>query len=271
MKRLLLTLALLFVFTGCGPKKDEGKLVVGMECNYAPYNWAQANGEGGAVPIDGSSSFAGGYDVEIAKKLAESLGKDLVVKQISWDGLIPALNAGTIDMIIAGMSETPERAKSVAFTKAYYVTDFVVLTSKTGKYKDAKKLEDFSGARFIGQKSTFYDTIIDQIPQVDHLAALNTVPLIINAINTGVCDGTVVENIVADAVVKTNPDLEIVRFDQGQGFKITEDINNTVSIAVKKDRLDLKEKLDTALAKISEEERQSLMEKAIENQVEVGN
>ena len=93
--------------TGSSEKKDT--FIVGMEAGYAPFNWTQMDDSNGGVKIDGNAEYAGGYDVEIAKKIAEGLGKELVIVKTEWDGLVPALISGKIDAIIAGMSPTAER------------------------------------------------------------------------------------------------------------------------------------------------------------------
>ena len=113
------------VLTGCG--KSEGKkdnvLRVGMECAYAPFNWTQeskevANGDE-AVKIYGSEYYAYGYDVMMAKKLAEELGMELEIHKVEWDSIGMAMDAGEYDCIIAGMGKTAEREKSYAFTEPY--------------------------------------------------------------------------------------------------------------------------------------------------------
>ena len=114
----VLTAALTLV--GCGSSNsnssDENVFRVGMEAGYPPFNWTQNDDSNGAVKIEGSSEYAGGYDVEIAKKIAESLGKELVIVKTEWDGLVPALTSGKIDAIIAGMSPTEERKQKKYFT-----------------------------------------------------------------------------------------------------------------------------------------------------------
>ena len=82
---------------------------VGLECGYAPFNWTQLDGSNEAVPIQGTKEFAGGYDVEIAKLIADGLDRELVIVKTTWDGLVPAVQSDTIDAIIAGMSPTAER------------------------------------------------------------------------------------------------------------------------------------------------------------------
>ena len=85
--------------------QEKGTLVVGMECAYAPYNWAQTTENEYTVRVS-DGMYADGYDVQVAKKIAEHLNVTLVIQPLEWDGLIPALNANTIDLVIAGMSPT---------------------------------------------------------------------------------------------------------------------------------------------------------------------
>ena len=126
---LLLSAAMLL--SACGKKTDEGNLPgktnsasqddtfktndnskedntfkVGLEAGYPPFNWTQLDDSNGAVKIQNAAEYAGGYDVEIAKIIAQELGKELVIVKTEWDGLIPALTSGKIDAIIAGMSPT---------------------------------------------------------------------------------------------------------------------------------------------------------------------
>ena len=95
---------------------EDGVLTVAMECAYAPYNWTQADDSNGAVPIKDSNNYANGYDVIIAKKLAEELGVELEIVKSDWDSLIPAVQSGTVDCVIAGQSITADRMQQVDFT-----------------------------------------------------------------------------------------------------------------------------------------------------------
>ena len=118
-KTLCIVLALAFVclsFAGCGGNSDTkasdlekvksaGKITVGMECAYAPYNWSQTSENEYTVKVQ-DGLYADGYDIQIAKKVADSLGVSLEIKPIEWNGLLSALNSGQIDLIIAGMSPT---------------------------------------------------------------------------------------------------------------------------------------------------------------------
>ena len=85
------------------PTVEDGKLRVAMECGYAPFNWTQVDDKNGAVPIE-SGSYANGYDVQIAKKIADSMGKELVIVKTNWDGLPPAVQSGTVARIFVPSS-----------------------------------------------------------------------------------------------------------------------------------------------------------------------
>ena len=167
---MLLSVGLLM--SGCAKNSDEAKdstgdgentFKVGMEAGYPPFNWTQMDNSKGAVKIQNAAEYAGGYDVEIAKLIAESLGKELVIVKTDWEGLIPALNSGKIDAIIAGMSPTAERLESIDFSDHYYTSDLVMVVKKGGKYENAKSIKDFKGAKITAQLNTFHYTVIDQI------------------------------------------------------------------------------------------------------------
>ncbi|SUO62354.1 amino acid ABC transporter permease [Streptococcus pyogenes] len=97
----------------------------------------------GAVPIEGTSQYANGYDVQVAKKIAKAMNKELLVVKTSWTGLIPALTSGKIDMIAAGMSPTKERRNEISFSNSYYTSQPVLVVTANGKYADATSLKDF--------------------------------------------------------------------------------------------------------------------------------
>jgi putative lysine transport system substrate-binding protein len=138
----------MLVFAGCS-KKDDNTFKVGMECGYAPFNWTQTDDSNGAVPIEGTGEYAGGYDVEIAKKIAEGLGKKLVIVKTEWNGLVPAVQSGTIDAIIAGMSPTADRKEKIDFTDNYYKSDLVMVVKKGGAYENATTIQDFKVRRLL--------------------------------------------------------------------------------------------------------------------------
>lgn len=123
-----------FAISSETPAETTGTLKIGMECAYAPYNWTDVEGNSlGCVPISGEGKenlWANGYDVQIAKYLADRLGLKLEIYAIEWNSLLPALESGAIDAIAAGMSPTAERAEQIDFTDTYYESNLVVIIKK---------------------------------------------------------------------------------------------------------------------------------------------
>ncbi len=263
--------AAMLVTTGCSASgsaaatnsasSGNGTFRVGMECNYAPFNWTTTQ-EGETTQKISSTDYCDGYDVVIAEKMADALGEDVQIVKLDWDNLIVSLNKNSIDAIIAGMTDTPEREEEVNFTSPYYESEEVMIVKKDGKYASATGIQDFSGATVQGQMSTIYDEVIDQINGVVHQPAAETFPAAIQALQAGAVDGVVSELPVAKGVTEANPDLAIVRFAEGKGFEA----DTTVSIAVRKSDTDLQKKLEDALSKISAEDREKLMEAAVDRQ-----
>ena len=266
----LLTLILVIALTaslmaGCGAKASN-ELKVGLECNYAPFNWTQGDNSNGAIAISNSQNeYAGGYDVEIAKILADKLGKKLVIVKTEWDGLIPALTSGKIDAIIAGMSPTEERKATVDFSDFYYRSDLVIVVKKDSPFAAAKSIADFSGAKITGQLNTFHYEVIDQINGVVKETAMDTFPAMVVAVDSGKIDGYISEKPGAISAVASNPNLTFVEFPAGQGFQYADE-NVAISVAVKKGSTDLISKINAALAGVSQEQRDTLMENAIKTQ-----
>lgn len=261
----VLTAAL--TLTGCGSGKgndtaSEDVFRVGMEAGYAPFNWTQTDDSNGAVKINGGSEYAGGYDVEIAKKIADSLGKKLEIVKTEWDGLVPALTSGKIDAIIAGMSPTEERKETIDFTDVYYKSDLVMLVKKGGAYENAETLKDFSGAKITAQLNTFHYSVIDQIPNVNKQTAMDNFPAMRVALESGVIDGYVTERPEALSAEMANTNFKMVELKQG--FETSEE-DTAIAVGLKKDS-ELKDKINEILKGISDEERLEIMDTAIKNQ-----
>lgn len=242
---------------------EDGVFTIGMEVNYAPYNWSQSTDKNGGVPVSNSpGEYATGYDVWLAKKLCDKLGVELEIVKIDWDGLPPALKSGKIDGILAGMSPTAARRKEIDFTDYYYKSDLVMVVRKDGPYVQAKSLEEFAGARITGQLNTFHYEVIDQIPNVDKQTAMADFPTMITSLAAGKIDGYVSESPGAMAAVVANPDLAYTVFDQGKGFQFTPD-DISIAIGLAKDS-PARERINEGLSEIPEEERGEAMGKYIE-------
>ena len=125
---------------------DPTTLTVAMECAYAPYNWTQSDDANGAVEIRGSSDYAYGYDVMMAKKIGEALGQKVQIVKLDWDSLIPAVMSGDVDCVIAGQSITADRAAQVDFSDPYYYASIITLTKKDSAYANATSVADLAGS-----------------------------------------------------------------------------------------------------------------------------
>jgi putative lysine transport system substrate-binding protein len=262
---LIITLAA-SLLTGCGQASSAKQLKVGLECNYAPFNWTQTDNSNGAVAISNSSKeFAGGYDVEIAKQLAAKLGKELVIVKTEWDGLIPALTSGKIDAIIAGMSPTADRKVTVDFSDFYYRSDLVIVVKKDSSFATAKSIADFTGAKITAQLNTFHYQVIDQITGVSKETAMDNFPAMVVAVESGKIDGYISEKPGAISAVASNPDLVYVAFDTGKGFTYADE-DVAIAVAVRKGSDDMIKQINEVLAAIPQDKRDEMMTTAIKTQ-----
>lgn len=240
-------------------------LRVGMECAYAPSNWQESEKTDSNLPIENAQGFyAEGYDVQISKMIGESLDADIVIVKLAWGGLIEALNSGQIDLIVAGMADTSERKESINFSDRYGIREpeYGIMLQKTSKYAGAKTLADLSGASVLGQKDTFFDTVIDQIPGVDHLSPVNGIPNMLTRLVEGTTDAIVVDVETAAPFLNTYPQLSLVRFEKGSGFTL--DFTGSC-IGIRKTDDELMKEVNAALAKIDSETREKLMSTAEAN------
>ena len=260
MKKIIIALlAAALLLSACAVA--EGQFRVGMECDYPPFNWTQVDADGTSVPIDGGVGYAGGYDVEIAKIIAEALDRELVICKIEWDGLIPALNSGMIDAVIAGMSPTAERKITVDFTDAYYNSDLVVVVRKDGAYAEAASLADFAGAKITAQLNTFHYTVLDQLEGIAQMPAMETFPAMITALSAGSIDGYISERPGAVSACAANADLTFVT----PGFVASEE-DTSIAVALKMGQPELIEQINGVLAGIDADQRNALMDNAVLNQ-----
>ncbi|MDT0161179.1 MULTISPECIES: transporter substrate-binding domain-containing protein [Bacillus] len=268
---LVSMLSAVLLLAGCGSSTSSGSdsgssesdtFKVGLEAGYAPFNWTQKDDSNGGVKIKGSAEYAGGYDVEIAKKIADGLGKELEIVKTEWDGLVPALTSGKIDAIIAGMSPTAERKETIDFSDNYYNSQLVMVVKKGGKYENATSLNDFNGAKVTAQLNTFHYSVIDQIDGVSKETAMDNFPAMRVALESGIIDGYVSERPEAVSASAANDNFAMVDFEEG--FETSED-DTAIAVGLEKGSK-LTEKINEILKGISEEDRTNIMDEAIQNQ-----
>lgn len=251
--------------TAAEPAAAEKKVLkVAMECGYAPYNWTQPDDSNGAVPISGSPDYAYGYDVMMAKLIAEKLGYDLEIVKLDWDSLVPAIQSGTVDCVIAGQSITSERLEMVDFTKPYYYASIISLVKADGAYANATDVAGLAGATATSQQNTvWYNVCLPQVPDANILPAQESAPAMLVALSSGKCDLVVTDMPTGKAALVAYPDFKLLDFTGTDGeFKVSEEEIN-IGISLKKGNTELKEAIDGVLAEMTTEDFDKMMDEAI--------
>lgn len=235
---------------------------MGLECDYAPFNWTSTSASTYTLPIDGiPGQYADGYDIQIAKELGQAMNKEFVIKKIEWVALIPALQTGDINAIIAGMSYTAERDNSVDFSEAYYTSDIVAIVRANSDLVNIDSIQDLGGYKVVSQLGTIQDSVIDQIDNVIHQPGTDTFNTAALAVISGDSDALIAEYPVARAIVNANPTLAVVEFEVG--FTGIDENELSVAVAVAEGNSELLALVNSGLATISEDTRQDLMDGAI--------
>ena len=251
--------------TAAGKEADGKKVLkVAMECSYAPYNWTQPNDANGAVPISGGSDFAYGYDVMMAKKIADELGYGLEIVKLDWDSLVPAVQSGKVDCVIAGQSITSARLQSVDFTDPYYYATIVSLVKSGGKYENAKSVSDLDGATGTSQLNTiWYDSCLPQVPNANIQPAMESAPAMLVALSSGRCDLVVTDKPTGQAALIAYPDFKLLDFAGTEGDYKVSDEDTNIGISLKKGNTELKDAINGVLSKMTKADFDKTMEEAI--------
>ncbi len=270
MKRavtFIMACAMTLALAACGSSSKpafDGVLTVGMECAYAPYNWAQSDDSNGAVPISNvPGSYANGYDVMIAKKIAEANGWELEIKMMDWESLVPAVQTGEIDCAIAGQSMTPKRAAQVDFTDPYLYASVVVLTKADSPLAGAEGISQLSGRATSQRGTIWYDTCLPQIPNAEILSAQDTAPSMLMALETGAVDFVATDIPTARGAVRAYPDLTILDFNgSDDNFQVAEE-EIKIAISVQKGNSTLRDAMNSVLSGMTTDEFDALLNEAV--------
>ena len=280
MMCLILAAMMLLCMTACGgstpaptgdnlPGSDNNILTVGMECAYAPYNWTQMDASNGAVPIvNNPGMYANGYDVQIAKQIAEHFGWGIEVMALEWGGLTPALEAGIIDVAIAGQSMTAERMAEVDMAGPYYYATIVCLARVGTPQAAATCIAELSGTCTSQSGTIWYDSCLPQIAGADIQSPAADAPAMIMALESGMVDFICTDLPTANGAVAKNPDLVVLNFSGTAGdFQFASESeraeNVNIGVSVKKGNSQLQDMLNQFLATMTEEDFNNLMTNAI--------
>ncbi len=247
---------------------EDGVLTIAMECAYAPYNWTQTDDSNGAVPIKDTNDYANGYDVMIAKKICEANGWQLEVVRSDWDSLVPSVQTGVIDAVIAGQSMTAERSEQVDFAGPYYYASFAILVKADSPLASATSINDFAGYTGTAQSATiWYSDCLPQMEGATIATASESAPAMIMAVESGTVDFVVTDLPTATGATVAYPDLTVLDFTGTDGdFVFTDEEraeNVNIGVSVRKGNTVLKEAIDAVLSTMTVEDFNSLMDEAI--------
>ncbi len=217
-----------------GCSKDESKLIMGTNAAFPPFEYVTSNGLVGEYD---------GIDVAIANKIAENAGKELVIENMDFDGLIGAVSTGKIDMAVAGMTVTEERLESVDFSDTYYVASQVMIVAADNT--DITKAEDLKNDKTVGVVLGYTgDTIVTDDLQIaeDKITRANRGVDVVQDVKNGKLDAVVIDSATGKALAEKN------------GLKVVEDAavfeTEEYAIAVKKGNSELLEKINATLAEM---------------------
>lgn len=266
----LLVAGVVFASSSCNNNTQDDKIIVGLECNYSPFNWTTQQESEFTFPIEGLDGYyADGYDVQIAKYIGEQLGVEVVIKKYQWEALIPAMQSKEINTIIAGMSYTQERDLTIDFTNAYYTSEMVGVVRADSDLTTVDSIQDLSGSNVVSQLGTVQDTIIDQINGVIHHPGVETFNIGALAVMSDDSDCLIAELPVATAICAANPELQVVRFTQENFTGLDED-SLSVAIGIYEGNTTFANSINNALATLSNDDRQAMMSATIARASEQG-
>ncbi|MCV9434590.1 ABC transporter permease subunit [Staphylococcus aureus] len=215
--------------------KERGELRVGLSADYAPMEFEHT--------VNGKTEYAG-VDIDLAKKIAKDNNLKLKIVNMSFDSLLGALKTGKIDIIISGMTSTPERKKQIDFSDSYMMTKNIMLVKKD-KVNEYKDIKDFNNKKVGAQKGTEQEKIAQTEIENASITSLSRLPDVILALKSGKVEGAVVEKPVAEAYLKQNPKLGI------SNVKFNEEEKDTV-IAVPKDSPKLLSQINKTIKEVKD-------------------
>lgn len=215
-----------------GEIQKAGKIVLGTAADYPPYEFHKL--------IDGKDEIVG-FDIEIAKIIAEELGVELEIVDMKFDGLLPALVTNDIDFVIAGMVASEERAQTVDFTVPYYEAEqrMIVRLEDKDKYKGP---EELVGLPIGAQKTTIQEEIaLDKFAKSEYIGLSKITDLVLELQNKKI-EAVLLAEPVAKAYVQQNDNLYMAEISLGK--------EDGVSVAINKGNEELLAKLDEILQKL---------------------
>lgn len=216
--------------------KKKGKLVVGTSADYPPYEFHKE--------IDGKDTIVG-FDIDIAKEIAKDMGVEVEIKDMDFDGLLVASQAGKVDLVIAGMNPTPEREENADFSDIYYKAENCFIVRK-GDESKIKSEEDLKGLKIGVQKGSIQEGYAQDNFKDSEIKSLAKVTDLILDLNSNKIDAILVNTPVAETNCNKNDKLGMSE------YSIT-DMQVGAAIAMKKNSTELKEAVNKSIKRLQDE------------------
>ncbi len=200
-------------------------LTMGTSADYKPFEFHDTSG--------GEDKIVG-FDVDIAQRLAKDLGFELKIKDMDFNGLIPALQSGRVDFVMAGMTPTPERKKSIDFSDIYYNAQNTIVAPKAS---NLTTIESLKGKTVGAQLGSLQQEVAGKIPGAK-VETRNRIPDLIQELNSGRIDAAIIEDTIARPYANFYPDLQftvVPNKDGGyaiafpKGSKLVPDFNRVIA------------------------------------------
>ena len=228
MKKFMLLVMSILLLTGC--KRDDNKLILATEAGFAPYEYYQ---DGEIV----------GVDIDIAREIAASLGKELVIKDVSFDFIINEIKSGKSDIGAAGMSITKERLEEVDFSVEYAVSNQVVIVPMDSRITS---IDQISNQRIAVQLGTVADSYVNENYKDATVIRQKKYLSMVEDLKAGKVDLIIMDLLPASEIVKSNDGLKIL-----DEYLFTD----KYGMAIKKGNKELLDKVNDVLTRLMSEEK----------------
>ena len=218
--------------------KSKGKLVVGTSADYPPYEFH--------ATVDGKDEIVG-FDIDIAKEVAQDLGVEIEVKDMDFDGLLVALQAGKVDMVFAGMTPTEERKQNADFSDIYYTATHRFIL-RSGEEGSVKSFDDLKGKKIGVQKGSIQEGIAKDNFDAANIKSLAKVTDLVLDLKNKKVDAILIEEGVAKINCDKNKDIAVSDF-------VVKDEDGGAAIALKKGSTELQAEVNKTISKLKEEDK----------------
>ncbi|TBL80809.1 ABC transporter substrate-binding protein/permease [Paenibacillus thalictri] len=225
------------VMTAYGADSQRQKTVVlGTSAEFAPYEFHKT--------IDGKDQIVG-FDIDIAREIAKDMGVKLVIEDMSFDALLPALQSGRVDLVISGMTPTDERKQSIDFSNNYYQSKQVVMVRSEDK-ELYRTIDNLKGDKIGAQKGSIQEEIAQSIPGIV-ITSLDRIPDLVLQLQTKRVNAVILEDTVAIGYLQ---DRTVTLADA-----VPDDAPVQAAIGIRKGNKELLAQVNSTIARLKSENR----------------